>query len=260
MNPRMRIGDFITEPLLINTKMSKSQRRQRAEEALQQSREELRALARRLESFREEQAARIARELHDELGQSLTILKLHVRSLQKKLEAHRDEPPAFEGAEAIDLIESAVRSVRHLCTELRPPALDHLGLRPAIETLAAEFQARSGIGCLLCAPAELPVLDTQSQTTVYRIVQELLTNVARHAAATEVRITFLLQREALHLEVADNGRGIAPHEMAGTGSLGLLGMRERALAAGGQITLEGKPGHGTTARAHIPLASPRELP
>jgi signal transduction histidine kinase len=229
---------------------------QQAEDALRASSEELRALARHLEGIREEQAERIARELHDELGQALTILKLHVRSLQKKLEAQSGAPPPFEGREALDLIDGAVRSVRLLCVDLRPPALIHLGLQPAIEALAADFRARSEIACHLRLPPELPVLDPHCQTTVYRIVQELLTNVARHAAASEVNIVLRVEASTLVIEVADNGRGIAAEELAGTGSLGLLGLRERALAHGGSISIAGQPGRGTTGLVRIPLVPP----
>ena len=230
--------------------------RRQTEAELKRTSEEMRALARHLEVIREEQAAHIARELHDELGQTLTILKLHVRAMQKRLEAHADEPPSFEAREAVELIEASVSSLRHLCTELRPPMLEHLGLGPALGMLAADFQTHSGITCTLEAPADFPLLDAPRQATVYRLVQELLTNVARHSRANAVRIVLRERESALELEVADNGRGIVDAEQTGTKSLGLLGMRERALAAGGTITFQGRPGEGTTALARIPLAPP----
>jgi len=234
--------------------------RQQAEAELRRTSEEMRALARHLEVIREEQAAHIARELHDELGQTLTILKLHVRAMQKRLEAHPDEPPSFEAREAVELIEASIRSLRHLCLELRPPMLDHLGLGLALGTLAADFQTHSGITCTLEAPAEFPPLDAPRQATVYRLVQELLTNVARHSGANEVRIALRYGEETLEVQVVDNGRGISVAEQTGAKSLGLLGMRERALAAGGSIEIEGCAGRGTTAVARIPLAPPPAAP
>ncbi len=234
--------------------------RKDAETALRRSGEELRALASHFDQLREEQAARIARELHDEFGQILSILKLHVRSLQRQLAAHTGEPSTLESREAEELIEGAVRSVRQLCTELRPPMLDHLGLRPAIEALAADFRTCSGIDYTLSTPDDFPVLDCQRQTAVYRIVQELLTNVARHSGANQVRIDLRVKDAGLEIEVADNGRGITAGDTAGTRSLGLLGMRERVLAVGGHITIAAQPGGGTTGRAHLPFPPPPTTP
>jgi len=234
--------------------------RLQAEAELRRTSEEMRALARHLEVIREEQAAHIARELHDEFGQTLTVLKLHVRAMQKRLEAHADEPPSFEAREAVGLIEASVASLRRLCTELRPPMLDHLGLSPALGTLAADFLTHSGIVCTLETPVDFPLLDPPLQATVFRLVQELLTNVARHAGASAVRIVLREMESTLELEVSDNGRGITNAEQTGTKSLGVLGMRERALAAGGTITFEGHPGQGTTARARLPLKPPTDRP
>ncbi|MEO6575794.1 MAG: PAS domain S-box protein, partial [Polyangiaceae bacterium] len=234
--------------------------RRQAEANLQRTSEQMRALARHLQVIRDEQAAHIARELHDELGQTLTVLKLHVRAMQKRLEAHANEPPSFEAREAVELIETSFSNLRRLCTELRPPMLDHLGLGPALDALAADFQSHSGIVCTLEAPTDFPLLEAACQATVYRLVQELLTNVARHSGASAVCIVLRETESTLELEVIDNGRGIADTEQTGKKSLGLLGMRERALAAGGTITFEGHPGHGTTARARLPLTPIPEPP
>jgi PAS domain S-box-containing protein len=231
--------------------------RRHGEEALRQSGEELRALARHIQSIREEQVARIARELHDVMGEALTMVKLHVRSLQRQLEQHTGEPTTIESREAEELIHGALRSVRELCVELRPPVLDHLGLGPAIETLAAQFRKHSGVPCVVTGAAHLPAMEMPVQLTAYRIVQELLTNAARHAEASEVRIALRMESGLLVIEVADNGRGIRATEMAGARSLGLLGMRERALAAGGSITVESRPGGGTSGTARLPIGQPR---
>jgi PAS domain S-box-containing protein len=232
--------------------------RRRGEEALRQSGEELRALARRIEFIREEQVVRIARELHDVLGQALTMLKLLVLSLQRQLEQYTGEPTTIESREALELIHQAIQNVRDLCVELRPPVLDHLGLGPAIETLAAHFRTHSGISCVVSGAANLPVMETQRQIAAYRIVQELLTNVARHSGASGVRIVLRVKGGTIEIEVADNGRGIRATEVTGIRSLGLLGMRERALAAGGSITIKGRPGGGSIGTVRLPIAQPGE--
>jgi PAS domain S-box-containing protein len=234
--------------------------RRRGEEALRQSGEELRALARRIEFIREEQVVRIARELHDVLGQALTMLKLHVLSLQRQLEQHTGEPTTIESREALELIHRAIQNVRDLCVELRPPVLDHLGVGPAIETFAAHFGTNSGISCVVSGAADLPVMEMQSQIAAYRIVQELLTNVARHSGASGVRIVLRVKGGMLEIEVADNGRGIRATEATGIRSLGLLGMRERAHAAGGSITVKGRPGGGTIGTVRLPIAQPGGTP
>jgi signal transduction histidine kinase len=236
----------------LNMLMDLTERR-RGEEALRQSGEELRALAQHIECIREEQVARIARELHDELGQSLTMLKIHVRNLQRRLEQYTGEPTTIESREALDLIQGTLRNFRDLCAELRPPVLDHLGLGPAIEALAAQLRTNSEISCVVSGAADLPAMEIQGQLTAYRIVQELLTNVARHAEASEVRISLRVNGDTLEIEVADNGRGIRAVEATGIRSLGLLGLRERALAAGGSITIEGRPSGGTSGVARIPI-------
>jgi PAS domain S-box-containing protein len=233
--------------------------RRQSEAALLQSGEELRALARRIESIREEQVVRIARELHDELGQALTMLKLHVLSLQRQLEQHTGEAATIESREALELIHRALRNVRELCAELRPPVLDHLGLGPAIEALAAQFRTNSGIACAVSGAADLPVIEPQGRLAAYRIVQELLTNVARHSGASEVRIALRVEGGALEIEVADNGRGIRATEVTGIRSLGLLGMRERALAAGGGITVGARAGGGTIGTARLSIVQAGEI-
>jgi PAS domain S-box-containing protein len=239
----------------VNVLLDMTERR-RSDQALRQSGEELRALARRIEFIREEQAVRIARELHDQLGQALTMLKLHVLSLERQLERHTGEATTIESREALELIHGALRNVRELCVELRPPVLDHLGLGPAIETLATHFRTHSGIACVVSGPADLPAMEMQSQIAAYRIVQELLTNVARHSGASEARIALRVDGGTLEIEVADNGRGIRATEVTGIRSLGLLGMRERALAAGGSIIVEGRPGGGTIGTARLSIVQP----
>jgi len=227
---------------------------------LRRSREDLRALARRIDQIREEQLATMARELHDELAQTLCILHLHVRSMQKQLEEYTGKSPGFANREALELIEHATHAVRYLCAKMRPPTLDLIGLRGALQTLAGDFESRSRIRCLLSAEVEIPTLDAPREITVYRIVQELLTNVVRHSGASEARIALRADDGALEIEVADNGRGITAAEASDGTGFGLLGMRERALAVGGSIRIEGRPDGGTKAVARIPVNLPRETP
>jgi signal transduction histidine kinase len=148
--------------------------------------------------------------------------------------------------------------VRRLAGELRPAVLDTVGLPAAIEWQARDFQARTGIRCAVrCEPEDLP-LDPGRATAGFRILQEALTNVARHAQATHVEVRLTVEAERLLLVVRDNGRGISDQELSAVGSLGILGMRERALALGGEVTISGAPGEGTTVAVSIPLGDAGE--
>jgi two-component system, NarL family, sensor histidine kinase UhpB len=227
----------------------------RAEDRLRASREQLRALAQRLQSARENERQRIAREVHDGLGQELTSLKIDMAWLGKKLA--EAGPPAAAFVEKIESmsgqIDSTIQLVRRITTELRPGVLDALGLVPAIEWQAQEFQKRTGIRCEIAATPATLAPDPDRSTAVFRIFQEILTNVARHAAATHVDIRIAQTGDALTLRVNDNGRGITPEEAASPGALGLLGMRERALVFGGQVAVRGLAGDGTTVTVSVPL-------
>jgi PAS domain S-box-containing protein len=223
--------------------------RKRAEESLH-------ALSQRLQQIREEERTGIARELHDQLGQALTGLKLDLSWMERKLERSTSEtmmaPLRDKMAAMARSIDAAVQTVRRISSELRPGVLDDLGLLPAIEWQAQEFQSRTGIRCRLSAPAEPPALPPTHSTALFRIFQEALTNVARHARATGVEVRLAERDGVVQLEIADNGRGITPAEVAGTRSLGLLGMRERAAAIGGEVRVEGGPGEGTRVIVRIP--------
>jgi signal transduction histidine kinase len=219
------------------------------EEALRRSRQELRDLADRLQAVREEERTRIARELHDELGQALTGLKLDLAWVRGRL-------PQADLAERLQTlmnrVDGTVDAVRRIATELRPGVLDLLGLVAAIEWQAQEFGRRTGIETSLELDADQSPLDDTRATTVFRILQEALTNVARHAGASRVRIGFSRSREQLRLQVADNGRGITAAELAGRRSLGLVGIRERAIACGGLLEITGRQGQGTVVDLRIP--------
>jgi len=226
--------------------------RRRAEDDVRKSEENLRALAARLQSVREEEWVRIAREIHDELGQALTGLKMDLTWVAKNLPPDQ-KPLASKTRSMFDLIDATIQSVRRIATRLRPEVLDELGLGPAIEWQAKEFQKRSGVRCKLSLPSEELALDRERSTAAFRIFQELLTNVARHASATRIDVVMRVEGGVLVLEVEDNGTGIDEAAMASPKSLGILGMRERALPFGGGIEITGPRDRGTRVKVSIPL-------
>jgi signal transduction histidine kinase len=223
------------------------------EERLRESEENLRALATHLQSVREEEQTRIAREIHDELGQSLTGLKMDLGWLAKRLPA--GQKGLANKVEAMSsLIDDTIHSVRRIATGLRPEVLDEVGLAAAVAWQAREFQKRTGIRCRFALPPEAPEPDPERATALFRIYQEVLTNVARHANATRVDIDLKVNAGTLVLEVKDNGKGIAPAQIENTKSLGILGMRERAMLFEGKIDIDGAPGKGTRVSVSIPVA------
>jgi PAS domain S-box-containing protein len=222
--------------------------------AQRESREQLRALAARLEEVREQDRKVMAREIHDELGQALTALRMDLAWLHSRLDSGTN--PLAEKARVMErLVDQTIDKVRHLASRLRPAVLDDLGLVPALEWEAGELVRRTGIQCELDLPSGHIQLDDRLATTVFRILQEALTNVARHAAATKVRIHLRCNPGEVALEVRDNGRGITDQEIAGRGSLGLLGMRERALACEGEFGIRALPAGGTAVTICIPRGS-----
>jgi signal transduction histidine kinase len=230
------------------------------EQELRSSQEQSRALAARLQAVREEERTRIAREIHDELGQALTGLKLDLSWVKKRLPDTDKAAPLRERIAAMaQLIDTTLQSVRKIITELRPGVLDHLGLPEALAWQAREFARRAEINCELLMLPEHLAWDEDRSTAIFRIFQEILTNVARHANATLVTISLHEVAGLLVLEVRDNGRGITPPEIADPRSLGLLSMRERARLLGGTVHLRGAEGEGTTVTVWIPVES-REVP
>jgi len=225
----------------------------RAEKELQRSLAQLRKLAARLETVREEERTRAAREIHDELGQALTAIKLDLTALLRDLPP--DQGPAAQRRQSIlKLLEQAMRSTRRIATELRPAVLDDLGLAAAVEWAAEDFQARTGIKCQASLPEGAIALDSERATALFRILQESLTNVARHASASQVTVRLGKGNGGFLLEVHDNGRGFDEKLFSTANSLGILGMRERALLLGGELTIDAAPGEGTTVRVRIPEA------
>ena len=227
---------------------------------LRSSQEQMRRLAASLQTAREEERADLARELHDELGQTLTALKLELGRTADALQDVRLDPVVQNRLQSlVGLVEIGVAMVKRLATRLRPPALDHLGLAEAIRWEAATFRSRSGLRCRVVARKNRTALTSKQQTALFRIFQEALTNVVRHAQASAVRVRLTEARGVFELQVSDNGRGITRAEIADAGSIGLLGMRERATQAGATLDISGVHGRGTvvTVRVPLPARSPR---
>lgn len=231
--------------------------RKRAERGLEQSREELRALAAKLHSVREEERVRIAREIHDELGQTLTALRVNQSLLIRSVrEADVPDGPSIAAQlESLQgLVTGMLASLRRIVTELRPEVLDTLGLAAALDWQAAEFARRTGIECRVCLPGGAVAADAERSTALFRIVQEALTNAARHAGADRVEVKLRREGAFLEMTVADNGRGITQAEAYASTSLGLLGLRERAAMLGGTAAIAGAPGEGTTITVRLPAS------
>lgn len=223
-----------------------------AEQQFKQSHEQLQDLAARLQLAREEERTRIAHEIHDELGQALTGLKLDIAWIKGQLS---EASPALQDklTDMSDLADSTIQSVRDVATELRPIVLDQLGLLPAMEWWAGTFESRTGLPCKLNFSLREVVLDRDQRTAMFRIFQEILTNIARHANASVVTVAVKESTGMLILEVSDDGRGITQAEMADPKSLGLAGMRQRASLLHGEVVFIGRPGHGTTVTLTMPL-------
>lgn len=229
-----------------------TQRRQEENEILR-SRQELRDLTARLQLVREEERTDIAREVHDELGQALTGLKIDLAWLKPRL---ADRPALAERVQSIIVrIDGAMDTVRRIATDLRPSVLDDLGLVAAVEWQTQEFERSTGITAQLEVQATYPELNDACATTAFRILQETLTNVTRHAHATRVTIALRVSTEELTLEVRDNGRGISESELASPRSLGLVGSRERAIACGGELVIRGVRNQGTAVLLRLPVRS-----
>ncbi len=225
--------------------------RKQTEEQLRESHAQLRALSVHLQDVREQERIRIAREVHDELGQSLTGLKLQLTwmagRLPKDLKSlHRKIHVMTDG------IDETIQSIRRIATELRPGLLDTAGLPAALEWQAIEFQKQTGIECSVSVAMRGSTLNQDLNTAFFRIFQETLTNIIRHANAAKVEVRLFEAAEHFILEVKDNGRGISESEIQNTKSIGLVGMRERAALLGGEVRWRGHPGKGTTVSVRIP--------
>lgn len=228
----------------------------RVEEKLKTTSEQLSVLSARLQSAREEECARIAREIHDELGSALTSLRWELEEIEEifsesgkgsQVSALRKKLAAMLG-----LTDTTINAVRRIASELRPSVLDKLGLVAAIEWQAQQFQYRTGLVVTCDCPVDEVNLNQEQSTAVFRILQEALTNILRHALATKVDIKTLEEAGAFVLTIRDNGRGITDNEKSGPLSIGLLGMRERVHLIGGEIEITGVEGEGTSVTVRLP--------
>ncbi|HSQ75137.1 MAG TPA: sensor histidine kinase, partial [Bacteroidota bacterium] len=230
--------------------------RKRNEQHLRESREQLRALATRLQSVREEERTTLSREIHDELGQLITGLKMDLSWLRRHvMAAGQGIPEALSQRinQMHAMLDDAIHTVRKIAGQLRPAVLDDLGLVAAIEWQARDFGERTGIRCDVALGIDELQMDRERATELFRIYQELLTNIARHAHASKVRIALTLDDGVLALEVCDNGKGIPPEEIRRPTSLGILGMEERALRIHGMLSIAPGEHNGTVARVEVPL-------
>jgi PAS domain S-box-containing protein len=249
-----RVEERTAELLTANRLMKKMvDEGKRAEEKIKKSRERLRNLSQRLQSLLEEERMRISREIHDELGQMLTAIKLDLSLIRRNFASDGLARQAAKVQEIERNVSRIIQSVRKIATELRPGILDELGVAAAIEWMAKDFQKRTGVGCKVTIKRVDKISDTALTTAIFRIVQESLTNVMRHAAASQVNVSLEKKEDTLMLEVRDNGVGIVDGRIADTKSLGLIGIRERALQFGGEAAIIGKPGEGTRVRVTLPL-------
>jgi PAS domain S-box-containing protein len=230
--------------------------RKQEEEGRRTSGDLLRALSARVDRVREEEGTRIARELHDELGAALTTLRWDLEALERLLDGtvrpHDHGRWREKLGSMTHLVDTTVNTVRRLASELRPDMLTDLGLTAALEWQVEQFASKAGISCHYHGSADAVRLDQRQSTAVFRIFQEALTNIRRHAQATRVDVAIGEMAGEFVFTVADNGRGIAEHEKAGPRSLGLLGMRERAHLAGGVVDITEAPGGGTLVIVRIP--------
>jgi signal transduction histidine kinase len=226
--------------------------RKATELALKASRRQLRNLSEHLQTILEEEKKEISRRIHDDLGQQLTALKMDVFWLNQRLSP--DQPALSEKIKSMTrLIDGTIHTIQKISTELRPPLLEHLGLTATLEWQLKDFQNRTGLkGSLIISPRQL-TLDQEDSTLIFRLIQEMLTNIIRHAEAQAVKISLKKMENQVKLTVSDNGLGITADRINAPHSLGLIGLRERVYARGGTIQIRGIPHRGTKIAVEIPL-------
>jgi len=248
-----RVQERTTELVAINRKMLEEiEVRKGMERQLQRSRQQLRRLSEHLQSAQEEERSRIAREVHDELGQMLSALKIDVACLGDRL--HMGDHALFEESRSItDRIDTAIQAVRTICSQLRPTVLDHFGLAAAIEWQLKDLERRTRIQCTASLDPDIPLLEKELSLMLFRVFQEAVTNIMRHSGATRVRVKLLRKADNLLLRIDDNGKGIAKEEIADPESFGIMGIRERVRFWGGQTSFKGVAGKGTSVTISLPL-------
>jgi two-component system, NarL family, sensor histidine kinase UhpB len=222
-----------------------------------ESHEQFRDLSAYLQTAREEERKSIAREIHDELGQALTTIKLELSLLQE--EVLHDAAAATDRIHSLKgRVDETIHTVKRIITKLRPGLLDDLGLTAAIEWQAKDFQTRTGIVCDVSMNPEEMFINQELSTAMFRIFQETLTNIARHSSATRVIVHLTRSDDSLELQVEDNGRGITFQEIHDPKSFGLIGIRERAQYWRGIVDIEGRAGLGTIVAVRFPLSTEKE--
>jgi signal transduction histidine kinase len=246
---RRLAGGFDHMAEALETRMA---REQEAKRELEFSHKQLRDLTGYLQDVREQERTRIARELHDDFGQSLTILKLDLSWLKKRLSP--DTPPVAAKIEAMgQVIDSAMESMHAVTAALRPVILDDFGLSAAVEWQVDDFKNRTGLDCRVEIDPKLPTVSKQLSTALFRIFQETLTNIMRHAEASHVVVRLRAEGRHLVLSVEDDGRGITEAQIEDARSFGLIGIRERLRPFGGAVRISGRPGRGTRVSVTIPI-------
>jgi len=244
-------GSTLWDGIIINITLSK----QREDESFN-ARFALEKLSDHIQRAREEERSKIAREIHDELGGILSTLKMDLGWLDKRM----NDPVLLERTQAMtQLIREALQTARRIAADLRPGALDNLGLVAAMEEHAATLLGRLGIAYSFTLPAQDLELDDLRATAIFRIFQESLTNIVRHAAAERVEIQFELSPGKLAISIRDDGCGMIPEQTHQPQSYGILGMQERAKQLGGELSVNGTPGHGTTIRLSLPLVVAEQM-
>lgn len=237
---------------------SRTEQLAHSEDALRQTGEQLRALSAHLQTIREEERAYISREIHDQLGQMLTAMNIDLAVIERQLLKSGTPSTVASVVEKVrylsGMVESTIQRMRRLALELRPDILDNLGIDEALEWQAKEFQARTSIRCDLSKPARQIAIDEPRAIALFRMFQESLTNILRHAHASKVAIRLQEKDGNVILQIRDDGKGIKESDLQGIRSLGIIGMRERAAHFGGDVRFEGKPGEGTTVTIELPLS------
>ncbi|MDH4299103.1 MAG: ATP-binding protein [Dehalococcoidia bacterium] len=232
--------------------------RKEAEDQLQASREQLRSLSAHLESVREAERKKMAREIHDELGQILTALKIDLSSLAER--SAEEQQSLHRKVESMDeLVDMAMETVDRISMELRPPILDELGIGVALEWQAEDFARRTKIKCEFISKPKDIVLDPDRSTALFRIFQEALTNVARHSNASKVKAVLTKETDRIVLTIKDNGKGIEKKQIDDPKAFGIIGMKERAHFLGGEVRFNSAPGKGTSITVTIPLTKQENL-
>lgn len=249
----LRVQERTSKLMALNTRLSMQiRRRRKVEKELIKSREQLRAFSAYLQSVREEERTTIAREIHDELGQSLTALKMQSAWIQKHL-TPKHEHLCSKIEMVLEIIDSMIYTVKHISARLRPSSLDDLGITAAIEWQGKKFEDDTGIKCDIHSSLNEIGLKNVQNTAIFRIYQEALTNIARHASATRVKVLLNERNNKIILVVEDNGVGISSEQIYDRKSLGILGMRERANSLNGKLDIKNRRAHGTIVTLTIPL-------